>query len=58
MCSDQIVTIFVLGVSVNFYMRTFVCVYNVMRELFEGVYLNTVVIITYFVRHVVLSLFY
>ena len=34
----------------------FLCVYNIMRELFEGMYLNMVAIITCFVASVMLTL--
>ena len=43
--------VFVPGVEYRF-----LCVYSVVWELFEGMYLNIVVISTYFVTSVILSL--
>ena len=48
--TDPIVTVFVCGVESGF-----LRVDNVMRELFESMHLN-IVIVTYFVGHVMLSL--
>ena len=48
---DPIVMMFVPGLKCGF-----LRVYNVMWELFEGTYLKTVVIVMYFVGHVILSL--
>ena len=42
--------VFVLGVEYGL-----LCVYSVMCELFECMYLNIVVIVTYFVASVMLS---
>ena len=50
-CTDPIIMVCVPGVEYGF-----LCVYNVMWELFEGIYLNIVVIVMYFVASVMLSL--
>ena len=52
MRADPVIMVFVPGVEYGF-LR--VC--NVTRELFEGIYLNIVVIVTCFVASVLLSPF-
>ena len=49
--ADPVIMVFVHGAEYGF-----LCVYNVMGELFEGMYLKIVVIITCFVASVMLSL--
>ena len=46
--ADPVVMVLVAGVEYG-------CVYNVMWELFEGIYFN--IVVTYFVASVMLSLF-
>ena len=48
-CADPITLVFVPGVDYGL-----LCVYNVMSELFEGMYLNIVVIVMCFVASVML----
>ena len=42
--TDSIILVFVPGVEYGF-----LCVYNMMSELFEGMYFNIVVIVTCFI---------
>ena len=53
MCAraDPVMMVFIPGIEYGF-----LCVYNWMCELSEGMYLNIVVIVTYFVASVMLSL--
>ena len=50
-CADPIIMVFVRGVEYGY-----LCVYNVMRESHEGMYLNIVLIVTCFIASVTLSL--
>ena len=49
--ADPVIMVFLPGVEYGF-----LCVYNVMSDLFEGTYSNIFVIVTCFVVSVILSL--
>ena len=49
--ADPIILVFVTCVECGF-----LCVYNVMSELFDSMYLNIVVIVMCFVARIILSL--